>query len=1084
MSNASYVASHLNGPSVTGWTLRIGLHRASNVRAADLMGKSDPYAVVFVNGIRRRKSAVIKRTLNPHWNAIIDVVLDRDELGANSIQSSSMTVALYDMDRVGTHDFLGAVELVGDELMNFVAQPLDHLPKWEITGTSRIKEFPLTNVEPHPTVKDLRGKIAFWGELRLNEESARIMAAIKIQSLQRGKKDRTKASTHNSARSIQRIRRAQNGRRKYEKTEFAYMAFSIACSHLKRWINWNDLTLEEVFSELDYDASGELTTTEITNFFNTHPSVELSPKDVEAIIYHMDPSGDGVVSHQEFIETIKNSADVTDKIKLKWKNHLKRRAIDMRVREMGNAWKNATKNNKNGANKVSVSDTLRAGRRRRDSRWSAEFELMKVKAEKLVKNHEFATMKASERRAALHKGWRRESNRRIKKANERRQYLQLRLMTEHSKYLQSDDGGVESGETFGLGIEEDNDVWDNTSDLNFNKPTENPVRPPGNKDDGPASTSPNAAKRSIYKRIPRPVSPTEVLSAYNFWERQLDKKTNRVFYCNCNTREVQWTLPKDGQIWPPPPPVEKEEEPRISPFADFKSTATTPRPNAGAYLNIPGRGFNDFSSNNPELSELFFAEPSSPKELDRLASRMENFGSLHWDDLKIPDDDNDDYYDDDYYEDNYYNGNKYQDNGNDTGFDDYRGNQHRMTVEAHRKHTLDRVADRHTSKAVVEKRHQHLQEKIAKRHQNHMNKVGSEARGARGAKSNTGDGEHSVLWTQEQAAIRIEAVERGRRDREIVKKMKAEKEKQLKIAAKTASKRSVTNKSNFDAGKSKMKMFPEKNAEETIANMSDKLPAAAYESNANRERKVTPKRATKKSTAPKPKIVPRFGSTAPTKEEMVNKKAALKRDANKPPKPHPSLFNLHPTLEDLRPYLVMIKGELNREVHHTEPNKEEFAAMKEQFMELVELIPDEQTLVSLEIYDDCKKISQESTNKKIRTYAVAVIEHFDEMFPSLAEIRANLTLNLHPINEPLRPYLVMLQKELMREANDTIPTKQELADMKRKFMELVELVHDEQTLNTLNIYDDCKKIAAGSTNKKIKKYASAVVVHWQETFQL
>ena len=50
-----------------------------------------------------------------------------------------MTVALYDMDRVGTHDFLGAVELVGDELMNFVAQPLDHLPKWEITGTSRIK---------------------------------------------------------------------------------------------------------------------------------------------------------------------------------------------------------------------------------------------------------------------------------------------------------------------------------------------------------------------------------------------------------------------------------------------------------------------------------------------------------------------------------------------------------------------------------------------------------------------------------------------------------------------------------------------------------------------------------------------------------------------------------------------------------------------------------------------------------------------------------------------------------------------------------------------------------------------------------
>ena len=52
--------------------------------------------------------------------------------------------------------------------------------------------------------------------------------------------------------------------RGFERTEFAYLAFTQACAHLKRWISWNDLDLEEVFAELDVDASGLVSADEAT----------------------------------------------------------------------------------------------------------------------------------------------------------------------------------------------------------------------------------------------------------------------------------------------------------------------------------------------------------------------------------------------------------------------------------------------------------------------------------------------------------------------------------------------------------------------------------------------------------------------------------------------------------------------------------------------------------------------------------------------------------------------------------------------------------------------------------------------------
>ena len=46
--------------------LKLYLHRAAGLRAADVSGTSDPY-VVAVCGKTSEKSSVIKRTLNPSW---------------------------------------------------------------------------------------------------------------------------------------------------------------------------------------------------------------------------------------------------------------------------------------------------------------------------------------------------------------------------------------------------------------------------------------------------------------------------------------------------------------------------------------------------------------------------------------------------------------------------------------------------------------------------------------------------------------------------------------------------------------------------------------------------------------------------------------------------------------------------------------------------------------------------------------------------------------------------------------------------------------------------------------------------------
>ena len=53
-----------NGP----WKLDVHIQGARNLRKADTFGKSDPYAVVSLNGKRLGQTQVIKKTLDPEWD--------------------------------------------------------------------------------------------------------------------------------------------------------------------------------------------------------------------------------------------------------------------------------------------------------------------------------------------------------------------------------------------------------------------------------------------------------------------------------------------------------------------------------------------------------------------------------------------------------------------------------------------------------------------------------------------------------------------------------------------------------------------------------------------------------------------------------------------------------------------------------------------------------------------------------------------------------------------------------------------------------------------------------------------------------
>merc|ERR1740128_889515 len=93
----------------TKGSLQLIVHKATCLGNKDMIGKSDPYAVIEY-GKQKSESKTIKNNLNPVWEH--EAILDLDKDNAENI-----TITVYDKD-VGKDDFLGNVTLPLKEVLN------------------------------------------------------------------------------------------------------------------------------------------------------------------------------------------------------------------------------------------------------------------------------------------------------------------------------------------------------------------------------------------------------------------------------------------------------------------------------------------------------------------------------------------------------------------------------------------------------------------------------------------------------------------------------------------------------------------------------------------------------------------------------------------------------------------------------------------------------------------------------------------------------------------------------------------------------------------------------------------------------
>ncbi|XP_010523704.1 PREDICTED: synaptotagmin-4-like [Tarenaya hassleriana] len=83
--------------------LTVTVARASNLKNKELIGKSDPYAVIFIRPVFKYKTNTIENNLNPVWDQTFELIAEDKE-------TQFLTVEVYDKD-VGQDERLGLVKL-------------------------------------------------------------------------------------------------------------------------------------------------------------------------------------------------------------------------------------------------------------------------------------------------------------------------------------------------------------------------------------------------------------------------------------------------------------------------------------------------------------------------------------------------------------------------------------------------------------------------------------------------------------------------------------------------------------------------------------------------------------------------------------------------------------------------------------------------------------------------------------------------------------------------------------------------------------------------------------------------------------
>ena len=96
------------GNAIPDGTVKVIVEKAKNLMKADLIGKSDPYALVAC-GDDKSKSKTIKNNQNPEWNHEAIFAVD-DNSPAN------INIKVFDADKIGSDKCLGSVDIPLDDL--------------------------------------------------------------------------------------------------------------------------------------------------------------------------------------------------------------------------------------------------------------------------------------------------------------------------------------------------------------------------------------------------------------------------------------------------------------------------------------------------------------------------------------------------------------------------------------------------------------------------------------------------------------------------------------------------------------------------------------------------------------------------------------------------------------------------------------------------------------------------------------------------------------------------------------------------------------------------------------------------------
>lgn len=95
--------------------------------AFDSNGKSDPYVKIKCNGKNLGRSQIIKNTLNPVWNYVLD--------GKTFAIGDEIEILIYDYDFLVSDDYMGSCfikvtqELVNTKQTNLKLQVMDQFKK-------------------------------------------------------------------------------------------------------------------------------------------------------------------------------------------------------------------------------------------------------------------------------------------------------------------------------------------------------------------------------------------------------------------------------------------------------------------------------------------------------------------------------------------------------------------------------------------------------------------------------------------------------------------------------------------------------------------------------------------------------------------------------------------------------------------------------------------------------------------------------------------------------------------------------------------------------------------------------------------